>query len=610
MFNRIKNYFELFFRTIIEEGWSGFSKKIYTFIKNRIIIAAQRPILKIRTQMSYPPDLSMRPLKDLPSVDLIIVTYNSQDCISRCIESIQNSQYPADKISLFIVDNNSSDNTINVIKSIQFIIRTTIIESKTNKGFGAANNLGFKNTSNRYILFLNPDTELNNDTLQRLVKTALESENRGFCAWEARQQPYEHPKLYDPVTLETEWVSGACFLVLREAFEKVNGFDENIFLYAEDVDLSWRLRGCGYRLKYAPAAVINHFTYANENVVKPVQFFNSIFSNGILRFKFGGFKDTIFYYLLVLMVLVRPPKIKGVSLTLVKSIFAMMPNIRKALVWRAKYKRQFSDNVHRFSGWNYEIRRKGDFYITKSCKEKPTVTIIIRTVQRPYFLRDALQSVRNQTYRPIEIIVVEDGAAGSENIISEFNDLNIEYIPTGNHVGRSRAGNRGLAKASGKYINFLDDDDLLFADHVEVLAGELENDRLQRKAAYSTGLEVPTKIISTNPFKYVENCYYLRYDKPFNCAALKKSNYIPINCMMFNRELFIKEGGFDERLDFLEDWDLWLRYMQYTDFIYVQKTTCLYRIPASKDAVKSRNEQLIKARGILKIKYNEDSLSF
>ena len=69
-----------------------------------------------------------------------------------------------------------------------------------------------------------------------------------------RQIPYEHPKAYDPVTLDTPWVSGAATLFRREAFEAVGGFDDAIFMYGEDVDLSWRLRARGLA-PHLPAAV-------------------------------------------------------------------------------------------------------------------------------------------------------------------------------------------------------------------------------------------------------------------------------------------------------------------------------------------------------------------
>ena len=69
-------------------------------------------------------------------------------------------------------------------------------------GFGAAINIGFEKVTGKYALILNPDAELEPHTILDLVRAALGSESQQVAAWEARQQPFEHPKVYDPVTLE------------------------------------------------------------------------------------------------------------------------------------------------------------------------------------------------------------------------------------------------------------------------------------------------------------------------------------------------------------------------------------------------------------------------
>jgi hypothetical protein len=80
--------------------------------------------------------------------------------------------------------------------------------------------------------------------------------------------------------------------------------------------------------------------------------------------------------------------------------------------------------------------------------------------------------------------------------------------------------------------------------------------------------------------------------------------YIPIDCMLFSRELYLLEGGFDELLDMLEDWDLWIRYSRYTDFLFIEKATCIYRIPESENMLRDRQERLDKACPIVRKKHN------
>lgn len=97
----------------------------------------------------------------------------------------------------------------------------------------------------------------------------------------------------------------------------------------------------------------------------------------------------------------------------------------------------------------------------------PLVSIIIRTCQRPQVLQRALKSVQEQTYKNVQVVVVEDGKNESEEFIKKnFKDLNLLYCATGEKRGRSCAGNIALEMAEGKYLNFLDDDDFLFPEHI------------------------------------------------------------------------------------------------------------------------------------------------
>jgi hypothetical protein len=84
------------------------------------------------------------------------------------------------------------------------------------------------------------------------------SAHAGKVLAEAIQFPAEHPKTYDPVTLETAWASGACLGIPRQVFEATGGFDEAFFMYCEDVDLSWRARAHGIAVLTVPNALFLH----------------------------------------------------------------------------------------------------------------------------------------------------------------------------------------------------------------------------------------------------------------------------------------------------------------------------------------------------------------
>ena len=110
-----------------------------------------------------------------------------------------------------------------------------------NVGFGAGHNRlmqeAFDRGANLYV-GVNPDGVMHPRCLAELVK--LSQRYDGTALIEAIQAPNEHPKPYDPLTLDTPWISGACFAISPQLFQETNGFDENIFMYCEDVDLSWR----------------------------------------------------------------------------------------------------------------------------------------------------------------------------------------------------------------------------------------------------------------------------------------------------------------------------------------------------------------------------------
>ena len=211
-------------------------------------------------------------------------------------------------------------------------------------------------------------------------------------------------------------------------------------------------------------------------------------------------------------------------------------------------------------------------------KEQKKVSVIIRTCNRPEVLRRALNSIKKQTYANIETVVVEDGPNLSEKMLrEEFTDLNLLYQSTGEKQGRTKVGNLGLSLCTGEYFNFLDDDDILYSDHIEVLVKLLNN--CSAVAAYTIAEEGQIVRDRNNPAVFKEKRTIVRYKQPFNRLLLYSFNYLPIQSVLFSRKLYDKLGGFDESLDILEDWDLWIRYSTMGDFVFEPKITSKYYVP-------------------------------
>lgn len=208
------------------------------------------------------------------------------------------------------------------------------------------------------------------------------------------------------------------------------------------------------------------------------------------------------------------------------------------------------------------------------------VSYLVRTCGRPQVLRYSLESIRKQTYPDIEVIVVEDGENTAENLIqTEFADMDIRYHNTGMRLGRSRVGNIALQMASGEYLNFLDDDDMLYPNHTEVLLRTLSE--TQKKVAYAVA-DAAVSVYSKRKKEYRTLYKYIQHNLPFNRLYFTFNNFLPIQTVMFHRSLFEQYGGLREELDALEDWDMWLRYAAHEDFAYVNQVTSMYRLPLKR----------------------------
>jgi glycosyltransferase involved in cell wall biosynthesis len=220
--------------------------------------------------------------------------------------------------------------------------------------------------------------------------------------------------------------------------------------------------------------------------------------------------------------------------------------------------------------------------------QEVNISVIIRTMGRPEVIQEALESIERQTYRNFEVVIVEDGHDISRTILKNYPDLRLQYHSTGTRTSRAKAGNIGLKMARGNYLIFLDDDDIFFPNHLEVLENALQSNP-SYMAAYSIAYEVPTHIKSYSPFRYKEMKPFIHYAQPFNRLLMFYTNYIPIQSILFKRELYEIFGGFDESL-ILEDWDLWMRYSLKNDFLFIPEITSKYRVPAGKKESKRRSD--------------------
>ena len=527
--------------------------------------------------------------------DVSIVTYEPDlALLRRLVESLAES--PGARLNLFILDNSASAAPVESLRgeleSNPAFARVELAHTGQNLGFGRGHNANAQRGSAPYFLVLNPDCVLEPNALATLLDAA-ERDSADTVAWEMRQIPYEHPKGYDPVTLETPWTSGAATLYRRAAFDAAGGFEAAIFLYGEDVDLSWRLRARGGRLRYVPRAAIVHRAYATKGEVKPQQAYGAVFAGLALRARYGGFMAIMQGFAMLAAEILAPEAFPGRRWGMIVTGARCVRSLPRFLGTRVRAAHGFRPH---FAGWSYEERRDGAFHEMlsrrgRSASDFPLVSILIRTRARPAWLRQALASCAAQTYPNLEVVVIEDGAPTAQAVIDEFAPrLAIRYHPTGQRVGRSRAGNLALTQARGEWMNFLDDDDVLFSDHVEVLVEAAR--RAGARGAYGFAWETHTRVIDAERALYEETRRVPRHRRRFDRLALWHQNYLPIQAVLFHRGLWERHGGFAEDMDQLEDWNLWTRYTIEDDLACVEKTTSLYRVPDDPREAAERQARL------------------
>jgi glycosyltransferase involved in cell wall biosynthesis len=185
-------------------------------------------------------------------------------------------------------------------------------------------------------------------------------------------------------------------------------------------------------------------------------------------------------------------------------------------------------------------------------------------------LQRALETVLRQDYRRFEILVVNDAGEGVEAIVRGLNvSGNITYVRHDRNRGLAAARNTAIRLARGKYIAYLDDDDVYHRDHLSTLVHALETGPCE--IAYTDAHRVHHR---QEAGRWVET----HRDVPFSCDfdgdRMLVGNFIPVLCVMHEKSCLEQTGLFDESLTSHEDWDLWIRCSRRFRFLHVPRVTC------------------------------------
>ena len=230
-------------------------------------------------------------------LSIIIVSFNGKEFLKKCLASILQGIEGKLKFEIIVVDNASSDGSPSVISNFQFPISNfKKILNKTNVGFSKANNQGIKISENgKYVLFLNPDTVIQKNTIEKMIKFMDNNKDAGaatcklvmlngkiddashrgfptpwnaFCHFSGLARLFPKSKLFSGYNLgwmdinkvhEIDALAGAFMLVRRIAGDQAKWWDEDYFFYGEDIDFCYMLKQKGWKIYYVPDVFVTHY---------------------------------------------------------------------------------------------------------------------------------------------------------------------------------------------------------------------------------------------------------------------------------------------------------------------------------------------------------------
>jgi GT2 family glycosyltransferase len=241
------------------------------------------------------------------TLSIIILSYNTKDLTISCINSIvalYKQELDNNQFEIIVVDNASTDDSVAETLKLK-TENLKIIENKENLGFSKGCNLGAKNANGEYLLFLNSDTEIKDQGFLKMVEYLKKNEQIGILGGalkneDGTSQP-SAGKFYNLLNLflamvglervgflrespkqiqKVDWVSGASLMIKKKVFEKIGGFEKELFMYAEDIELCFRANKKSFPTYFYPGVMLFHKehgssnrTFAILNIYKGILFF-------------------------------------------------------------------------------------------------------------------------------------------------------------------------------------------------------------------------------------------------------------------------------------------------------------------------------------------------
>lgn len=251
---------------------------------------------------------------------IVIVNWNTKDLLFDCLKSVFECTRGI-SFEVWVVDNGSTDGSQDMVK--KSFPQVKLVETNENLGFAKANNVAIRKTDTPYVILLNSDTKLTQDTFTSMMKFVKERKDVGVIGCkllnrDGSNQPSAAPFYYIwviflmlfgfdrflrrsfDVTREVDWVVGACMLVTRDAITKAGLLDEAFFMYVEEAEWCYRIKRAGYKVLYYPITSLYHLTRGSSTSGKKHAILNIYWGLQYWYTKHGSLFSLIFVRFLLL----------------------------------------------------------------------------------------------------------------------------------------------------------------------------------------------------------------------------------------------------------------------------------------------------------------------
>ncbi|RUR35574.1 glycosyltransferase family 2 protein [Vreelandella populi] len=562
----------------------------------------------------------------MSAISVIIPTHNAEAYLAETVNSLLSQSILPDEI--IIIDDGSSDKSLTIARQLSVKFPDIIsVYSKTFRSAPKSRNFGASISAGPALMFMDADDVMGPGTLEAL-SNALDKKGAGVaaCSW-LRLEKVEENWLAKPASCAqrrpdqdalSAWLTGwyyptSSILWTREAFDRTGGWDEDVIIN-QDGDLMMRALAQGASLAETNKGAIYYrkLPSGQESLSGKGKTLKGLKGRMYVLDKIARileeqdiqkeYKDSLSraYRGIAQDAKTVDKKIycdanlkqKKYQPILFKSVFL------KGTRWLARYSKgvrgtkptpeKYQKNVD----WLNNVVMAENEYLPEIAKVKdikfPMVSVIIPVYNRAHLLHRSLDSVVAQTFKDIEILVIDDCSRDDpHSVIKEYNDSRIKYIRQKENQGVAAARNRGLREAKGSFVAFLDDDDEWFP---EKLSRQVE---LFLQSPPEVGL-IYTGVETVMDEGHSEIQLPTERGNAYRILLVKNCIHGGSSTMM-RRNIITNVGFFDENLLAIEDYDYWLRISRYYHFDFVEEPLVRYHdiraISTNTDVRRSRNIQ-------------------